>query len=51
MTTLSLMQTRAKLLGHELIVYCRACPKKWIIEGIAMVFREERAKLSNRKID
>ncbi len=30
---------------HELIVYCKANPAKKIIEGIAVVFKDERAKL------
>ncbi|WP_210483608.1 HdeA/HdeB family chaperone [Microvirga antarctica] len=30
---------------HELIVYCKANPGKKIIEGLAVVFKDERAKL------
>lgn len=36
---------RSKDLEHELIVYCKANPTKKIIEGIAVVFKDERAKL------
>jgi len=30
---------------HELIVYCKANPDKKVIEGLAVVFKDERAKL------
>jgi hypothetical protein len=36
---------RSKDIEHELIVYCKANPAKKIIEGIAVVFKDERAKL------
>lgn len=37
--------TRAKELKHEVIVYCKANQEKKIIEAIAVVFDDERAKL------
>ena len=36
---------RSKEIEHELIVYCKANPGKRIIEGIAVVFKDERARL------
>lgn len=36
---------RAKLDEHEVIVYCKANPDKLIIEAIAVVFKDERARL------
>lgn len=36
---------KGKDVEHELIVYCKANPAKTIIEGIAVVFKDERAKL------
>jgi hypothetical protein len=36
---------RSQELEHELIVYCKANPAKKIIEAIAVVFKDERAKL------
>jgi hypothetical protein len=35
---------QAKQLEHELIMYCKANQEKKIIEGIAVVFKDERAK-------
>jgi HdeA/HdeB family len=37
--------SRAKADEHEVIVYCKANPEKRIIEAIAVVFRDERARL------
>jgi hypothetical protein len=42
---------RTKELEHELIVYCKAHPELKIIEGIAVVFKDERAKLGIRMAD
>ena len=36
---------RAKRLEHELIVYCKAHPELRIIDAIAVVFKDERARL------
>lgn len=36
---------RSKDVEHELIVHCKANPTKKIIEVIAVVFKDERAKL------
>ena len=36
---------RAKRVEHEVIMYCKANPGKRIIEAIAVVFKDERAKL------
>ena len=36
---------RAKEAEHEVIVYCKANPDKTIIEAIAVVFKDMRAKL------
>ena len=36
---------RAKQAEHEVIVYCKANPDKKIIEAIAVVFKDMRAKL------
>jgi hypothetical protein len=35
---------RGKLVEHEVIVYCKANPEKKIIEALAVVFKDERAK-------
>ena len=37
--------TRAKDLEHEIIVYCKANRDRRIIEAIAVVFKDERARL------
>jgi hypothetical protein len=37
--------TRAKADEHEVIVYCKAHPEKRIIEAIAVVFKDERARM------
>jgi len=36
---------KGKVVEHEVIVYCKANPGKKIIEAIAVVFKDERAKL------
>ena len=36
---------RAKALEHEIIVYCKANPRTRIIDAIAVVFKDERARL------
>jgi hypothetical protein len=36
---------RGKELEHEVIVYCKANPNQKIIEAIAVVFKDARAKL------
>jgi hypothetical protein len=36
---------RGKLVEHEIIVYCKANREKRIIEALAVVFKDERAKL------
>lgn len=36
---------KGKVVEHELIVYCKANPDKKIIEALAVVFKDERAKL------
>jgi hypothetical protein len=36
---------KAKVVEHEVIMYCKANPEKRIIEAIAVVFKDERAKL------
>ena len=36
---------KGKVVEHEVIVYCKANPEKKIIEAIAVVFKDERAKL------
>lgn len=36
---------KSKQLEHEVIVYCKAHQDKRIIEAIAVVFKDERAKL------
>ncbi len=36
---------RARRLEHEIIVYCKANQSKKVIEAIAIVFKDERAKL------
>ena len=35
---------RGAALEHEVIVYCKANPKKKVIEAIAVVFKDERIK-------
>ncbi|MCP8937933.1 HdeA/HdeB family chaperone [Alsobacter sp. SYSU M60028] len=37
--------TRGKDLEHQIIVYCQANQSKKVIEAIAVVFKDERAKL------
>ncbi|MFL4997884.1 MAG: HdeA/HdeB family chaperone [Microvirga sp.] len=37
--------SRAKLVEHELILHCKANRDKKVIEAIAVVFKDERAKL------
>jgi hypothetical protein len=39
---------KGKLVEHEVIQYCKANPDKLIIEAIAVVFKDERAKLGIR---
>ena len=39
---------RAKRLEHEVIVYCKAHPGIRIIDAIAVVFKDERARLGIR---
>jgi hypothetical protein len=36
---------KGKIVEHEVIQYCKAHPEKLIIEAIAVVFKDERAKL------
>jgi hypothetical protein len=36
---------RAKRDEHEVIVYCKANPDKLIIDAIAVIFKDERARL------
>lgn len=36
---------KGKVVEHEVIVYCKANPEKKIIEALAVVFKDERAKL------
>ncbi|GAU86317.1 HdeA/HdeB family chaperone [Bosea sp. BIWAKO-01] len=36
---------KGKVVEHELIVYCKANPDRKIIEALAVVFKDERAKL------
>jgi hypothetical protein len=35
---------RGKLVEHEVIVYCKANPGRLIIEALAVVFKDERAR-------
>lgn len=43
---------KGKVVEHELIQYCEANPDKLIIEAIAVVFKDERAKLGIKmKVD
>ena len=37
--------SRAKLVEHEIILYCKANRDKKVIEAVAVVFKDERAKL------
>src|SRR4051794_3035440 len=39
---------KGKVVEHEVIVYCKANPNKLVIEAIAVVFKDERAKLGIR---
>jgi HdeA/HdeB family len=39
---------RAKRVEHEVIMYCKANPARLVIEAIAVVFKDERAKLGIR---
>ena len=39
---------KGKVVEHEVIMFCKANPDKLIIEAIAVVFRDERAKLGIR---
>jgi HdeA/HdeB family len=36
---------KGKISEHEVILYCKANPEKLIIEAIAVVFNDERARL------
>ena len=36
---------KGKVAEHEVIVYCKANPDKLIIDAIAVVFKDERARL------
>ncbi|MGX1104317.1 MULTISPECIES: hypothetical protein [Bradyrhizobium] len=36
---------RAKEAGHDVIQYCKADPSKLVVEVIAVVFKDMRAKL------
>ena len=36
---------KGKIVEHEVILYCKAHPEKRIIEALAVVFKDERAKL------
>jgi len=43
---------KGKVVEHEVIQYCKANPDKLIIEAIAVVFKDERAKLGIKmKVD
>lgn len=35
---------KGKVVEHEVIVYCKANPEKRVIEALAVVFKDERAK-------
>ena len=39
---------KGKVVEHEVIQYCKANPNKLIIEAIAVVFKDERARLGIR---
>jgi hypothetical protein len=39
---------KGKVVEHEVIEYCKANPDKLIIEAIAVIFKDERAKLGIR---
>jgi len=39
---------KGKVVEHEVIEYCKANPGKLIIEAIAVVFKDERARLGIR---
>jgi len=36
---------KGKIVEHEVILYCKAHPEKRVIEALAVVFKDERAKL------
>jgi hypothetical protein len=36
---------KGKVAEHEIILYCKANPEKLIIDAIAVVFKDERARL------
>ena len=36
---------KGKVVEHEVIMFCKANPEKLIIEAIAVVFKDERARL------
>lgn len=36
---------KGKVVEHEVILYCKQNPEKLIIEALAVVFRDERARL------
>jgi hypothetical protein len=36
---------KGRLVEHEVIEYCKAHPEKRIIEAIAVIFKDERAKM------
>ena len=36
---------KGKIVEHEVILFCKANPEKLIIEAIAVVFKDERAKM------
>ena len=43
---------KGKVVEHEVIQYCKANPSKLIIEAIAVVFKDERARLGiQMKVD
>ena len=39
---------KGKVVEHEVIMFCKANPEKLIIEAIAVVFKDERARLGIR---
>ena len=39
---------KGKVVEHEVIMYCKANPEKRIIDAIAVVFKDERARLGIR---
>lgn len=36
---------KSKEAEHEIVFYCKANPGEWIIEAVAVVFNDMRAKL------